>query len=110
METATLKVKKTMDYNFNKLQLEIHPSIVSFHTTFKKGKNAWLSAYVALVNHNVLNEAVAYQIIHTLYGNYCHSNAEETSQLEEMGNDACVFVGYHDKVRNTNSMNKIFKI
>jgi hypothetical protein len=50
-----------------------------------------------------------YQIIHTLYGNYCHSTAEETSQLEEMGNDACVFVGYHNKVRNTNSMNKIFK-
>ena len=72
-------------------------------------KNARLSAYVAPVNHNVLNETVVYQIIHTLYGNYCHSNAEETSQLEEMGNDACVFVGYHDKVRNTNSMNKIFK-
>jgi hypothetical protein len=61
------------------------------------------------VNHNVLNKAVAYQIIHTLYGNYCHSNAEETSQVEEMGYDACVFVGYHDKVRKTNSMNKIFK-
>jgi hypothetical protein len=107
-----LKVKKTMDDNINKLQLEIHPSIVSFLTTSKKDKNArlsLLSAYVAPVNHNVLNEAVAYQIIHTLYGNYCHSNAEETSQLEEMGNDACVFVGYHDKVRNTNSMNKIFK-
>jgi hypothetical protein len=109
METATLKVKKTMDDNFNKLHLEIHPSIVSFLTTFEKDKNARLSAYVAPVNHNVLNEAVAYQIIHTLYGNYCHSNAEETSQLEEMGNDECVFVGYLDKVRNTNSMNKIFK-
>ncbi len=98
-----------MDENFNKLQLEIHPSIVSFLTTFKKDKNAQLSAYVAPVNNNVLNEAVAYQIIHTLYENYCHSHAEETSQLEEMGNDACVFVGYHNKVKNTNSMNKIFK-
>ncbi len=55
------------------------------------------------------NEATVYQIIHTLYGNYCHSNAGQPSQLEEMGSDACVFVGYHDKVSNTNSMNKLFE-
>ena len=50
-----------------------------------------------------------YQIIHTLYGNYCHSNARQTSQLEEMGNDACIFVGFHDKVINTVSLNKLFE-
>ncbi len=109
METLASKTKKSIDENFNKIQLDIHPSIVSFLTTFKKDKNDHLSAYVALVNHNVLNEATAYQIIHTLYGNYCHSNAGQTSQLEEMGNDACVFFGYHDKVSNTNSMNKLFE-
>ncbi len=109
METVTSKTKKTINNNFNKIQLEIHPSIVSFLTTFEKDRNDRLSAYVAPVNHNVLNEATAYQIIHTLYGNYCHSNAGQTSQLEEIGNDACVFVGYHDKVSNTNSMNKLFK-
>jgi hypothetical protein len=109
METATSKTKQTMDDNFNKIQLQIHPSIVSFLTPFEKNKNDFLSAYVAPVNHNVLNEATACQIIHTLYGNYCHSNATQTSQLEEMGNDACVFAGYHDKVRNTNSLNKLFE-
>jgi hypothetical protein len=72
METVTLKTKKTIDDNFNKIQLEIHPSIVSFLTTFQKDRNDGLSAYVAPVNHNVLNEETAYQIIHTLYGNYCH--------------------------------------
>jgi hypothetical protein len=65
METVTSKTKKTIDNNFNKIQLEIHPSIVSFFTTFKKDRNDRLSAYVAPVNHNVLNEATAYQIIHT---------------------------------------------
>ncbi len=78
METVTLKTKKTIDENFNKIRLEIHPSVVSFLTTFKKDRNDCLSAYVALVNHNVLNEATAYQIIHNLYGNYCHSNAGQT--------------------------------
>jgi hypothetical protein len=109
METATSKTKKTIDDNFNKIQLEIHPSIVSFLTTFEKDRNDHLSAYVAPANHNVLNEATAYQIIHTLYRNYCHSNAGQTSQLEETGKDACVFVGYQDKVSNTNSMNRLFE-
>ncbi len=103
------ETKKTIDDNFNKIQLEIHPSIVSFLTTLKKDRNDRLSAYVARVNHNVLNEATVYQIIHTLYGNYCQSNAGQTSQLEAMGNDACVFVGCHDKVSKLNSMNKLFK-
>jgi hypothetical protein len=75
METVTLKTKKTIDDNFNKIQLEIHPTIVSFLTTFEKDRNDRLSAYVPPVNHNALNEATAYQTIHTLYGNYCHSNA-----------------------------------
>ena len=78
METVTSKTKKSIDDNFNKIQLEIHPSIVSFLTTFKKDRNDRLSAYVAPVNHNVLNEATAYQIIHTLYRNYYHSNAGQT--------------------------------
>jgi hypothetical protein len=69
MKTVTSKTKKSIDDNFNKIQLEIHPSIVSFLTTFEKGRNDRLSAYVATVNHNVMNEATAYQIIHTLYGN-----------------------------------------
>ncbi len=77
--------------------------------SYLPSKKNHLSAYVAPVNHNVLNEAIAYQIIHTLYGNYCHSNAGQTSQLEQMGNDACVFVGYHNKVSNSNSMNKLFE-
>jgi hypothetical protein len=101
--------QKTINNNFNKIQLEIHPGIVSFLTTFEKDRNDRLSSYVAPVNRNVLNEATAYQIIHTLYGNYCHSNAGQTSQLEEMGNYACVFVSYHNKVSNTNSMNKLFE-
>ena len=98
-----------MDENFKKIQLEIHPSIVSFLTTFKKDRNDLLSTYVAPVNHNVLNEATVYQIIHTPYRNFCNSNAKQTSQLEEMGNIASVFDGFHNEVMNTVSLNKLFE-
>ena len=107
--TVTLKTKYSMDDNFKKIQLEIHPSIVPFLTTFEKSRFELLMAYVAPVNHNVLNEATVYHIIHTLYGNYCHSNTIQTSQLEEMGNDTCVFVGFRDKVMIYVSLNKLFK-
>jgi hypothetical protein len=36
METVTSKTKKSINDNFNKIQLEIHPSNVSFLTTSKK--------------------------------------------------------------------------
>ena len=68
-----------------------------------------LKAYVATVNHNVLNGSRVYHIIHTLYGNYCHSHATQTAQLEDMGNDACVIVGYHDKVSSVKSLSKLFE-
>ena len=97
METVSLKTKQTLDDNFQKIQLQVHPSIVPFITPFKIIMNK-LKAYAAPVNHNVLNGSRVYHIIHTLNGRYCHSHATQTSQLEDMGNDACIIVGYHDKV------------
>ncbi len=31
-------------------------------------------------------------------GNFYHGDEGKISQMEEMGNDACVLIGYHDKV------------
>ncbi len=31
-------------------------------------------------------------------GNYCHGDKDKISQWEDMGNDATVLIGYHDKV------------
>jgi len=108
METVSLKTKQTLDDNFKKLQLQVHPSIVPFITPFEIIQIK-LKAYVALVNHNVLNWSKKYHIIHTLYGNCCHSHATQTSQLEDMGNDACIIVRYHDKVSSVKSVRKLFK-
>jgi hypothetical protein len=53
------------------------------------------------VNHNTLTSAKAIQTVHTLMGNFCHGDPEKVSQLEDMGNDACLAMGYHNKVRST---------
>ena len=58
-----------------------------------------LQPYIAPVNHNTLSSAKTLQIVHTLLGNYCHGDQTKKSQLENMGNDACLLMGYHDMVR-----------
>ncbi len=58
-----------------------------------------LQPYVALVNYNTLNSAKTLQIVHTLMGNYCHGDQTKKSQLENLGNDGCLLMGYHDTVR-----------
>jgi hypothetical protein len=57
-----------------------------------------LQPFVAPVNHNTLTSAKAIQVVHTLMGNFCHGDSEKVSQLEDMGNDACLLMGYHNKV------------
>ncbi len=58
-----------------------------------------LQPYVAPVNHNTLTSAKTLQIVHTLMGNYCHGDQTKKSQFKDMGNDACLLMGYHDTVR-----------
>ncbi len=58
-----------------------------------------LQPYVAPVNHNTLTSAKTLQIVHTLMQNYCHIEQTKKSQLEDMGNDACLLMRYHDMVR-----------
>jgi hypothetical protein len=51
------------------------------------------------VNHNSLNEAKALNIAHTMLGNFCQGNEDKELQMENMGNDACVVVGFNKMVR-----------
>ncbi len=32
-------------------------------------------------------------------GNFCHGDKDKISQMEDMGNNACLLMGYHNKVR-----------
>ena len=55
---------------------------------------------MAPVDHNVLNETTWINIVHTLMGIFCHESDSKinTTPMEDMGHDACVIVGYHNKV------------
>jgi hypothetical protein len=57
-----------------------------------------LQPFIAPVNHSNLTSAKAMQIVHTLMGNFCHGDKDMISQMEDMGNNACFLMGYHDKV------------
>jgi hypothetical protein len=57
-----------------------------------------LQPFTAPVNHNTLTSAKGIQIVHTSMGNFCNGDKVEISQMEDMGNDACLLTGYHNKV------------
>jgi hypothetical protein len=56
--------------------------------TVKGKKTKVLRAYVAPVNHNVLNEDNSINIAHTMMVNFCHGNESKVLQIEQMGNDS----------------------
>jgi hypothetical protein len=107
LATATSIAKKTNDKSFTKVNCQIHLSVIPFLTPINVKKtydgqldNAKiLQPYVAPMSHNTLTSAKTLQIVHTLMGNYCHGYQTKKSQLEDMGNDACLLMGYHDTVR-----------
>jgi hypothetical protein len=55
--------------------------------------------YVAPVNHNSLNEANAFNIAHTMMGNFCRGDKDKDSHMENMGNNACVVVSFNNMMR-----------
>jgi hypothetical protein len=46
-----------------------------------------------------LNEAKSLNITYSMLGNFCHVDEDKELQLEQMGNDACVVVGFNNTVR-----------
>jgi hypothetical protein len=59
-----------------------------------------LQHFIAPINHNTLTSATVIQIVHTLMGNFCHGDKNKISQMEDMGNNAFLLVGYHNNVRS----------
>ncbi len=55
---------------------------------------------MAPVNHNVLNETTWINIVHTFMGNFVTKMLTKinTMPMEDMGHDACVIEGSHNKV------------
>ncbi len=59
------------------------------------------SSFVDPVNHNYLNGAKTLSIVHTMMGNFCHGDDDKDLHMEQMGTDACVVVGFNNKVRTS---------
>ncbi len=75
--------------------------------TVKEKETKVLRAHVAPFNHNVLNEAKAIIIAHTMMGNLCHCDESKVLQMEQMGNNSCMIVGYHNKVSENSELSII---
>ncbi len=71
------------------------------HSIIMEGAKEYikLQPFIAPINHNTLTSAKAIQIKHTLMGNFCHRDKDKISQMEDMGNGACLLMGYHNKIR-----------
>jgi hypothetical protein len=52
-----------------------------------------LQPFIAPVNHNTLTSAKAIQIVHSSMGNFCHGDKDKISQMEDVGNNACLLMG-----------------
>ncbi len=89
---------KYLDANFTNIMLQVHLTTLPFLTCMDVTENNKLRPFVAPVNHNVLNESKTLSIAHTMMGNFCHGNKKKESQMENMGTDTCVIVGFNNKV------------
>jgi hypothetical protein len=103
-QTTTQKTMKMLESNFKTVSLKINPTVIPFitaTTVYNGKKKMTLRPYLAPVNHNVLNNEKAINIAHTILGNFCHGDETKNSQTETMGMDACMMIGYHNKVSKT---------
>ncbi len=99
-QTTTQKTMTMLDSNFKKVSWNTHPTVLTFLTamTVSQVKKKTTRPYVAPVNHNVLNTEKAINIAHTILGNFCRGDKSKNSQMETMGMDSCMIIGYHNKV------------
>ncbi len=72
--TKTQMSGKYLDPNFPKIMLQVHLTTVPFLTCMDVTENNELHPFVALFNHNFLNEAKTLSIVHTMMGNFCHGD------------------------------------
>jgi len=94
------KMQKEFQKNCVGITLEIRPAMLPFFTAFEvNNENRTLKPYMAPVNHNYLNEITLLKIVHTLLGNFCQESdgVNDTAPLEDMGRDACVIIGCHER-------------
>jgi hypothetical protein len=99
--------KTLFDMAFRKEHWLVHPSIIPFSTPMdvhearveEETVQHGLLVMTAPVNHNKLNQSKTIQIVHTISGNAYQDEQEVTIANQDFGNDVCIIVGYHDKLK-----------
>jgi hypothetical protein len=76
--------------------MKIHPMKVPFFTPMKSNGKS-LAAYIALVNHNRINTGLVVSIACIMLGCYAQDTDKDAFQLQDMGLDAGVLIGYNEK-------------
>ncbi len=96
-QARTREVEERLRDNCDVVHMRIHPSIVPFFTPMKQN-GSFPGAYIAPVNHNKLNTDITVNIASTMMGRFAQDDNKDTSQLQEMGLDAGVVVGYSENM------------
>ncbi len=74
--------------------------MVPFFTSMYKN-GVFPGAYIAPVNHNKIDTCIAVNRDSAMMGRFAQDETKDTSQLQDMGSDAGVVVGYCETpVRN----------
>ncbi len=76
--------------------MRIHSSMEPFFTPMKQNAS-FPGAYIAPVNHNKINTDITVNIASTMMGRFAQDEDKDTSQLQEVGLDVGVVVGYSKK-------------
>ena len=96
-QARTREVEERLRDNCDVVHMRIHPSIVPFFTPMKQN-GSFPGAYIAPVNHNKINTDITVNIASTMMGRFAQDDNKDTSQLQEMGLDAGVVVGYSENM------------
>ncbi len=95
-QAKTSDVEELLRDNCDVVHMRIHPTMVPFFTPMMLN-GSFPGAYIAPVNHNKINTGIAVNIASTMMGRFAQDETKDTSQLQEMGSDAAVVVGYSKK-------------
>ena len=94
MKDTLFLQEHTENYN-----VQINPSIIPFITMMNvDDEKRFLHPYVAPVNHNELNNTKTKEIMYSIL-DYGNSDGKNVSQLNNLGNDAVILIGFQDNVR-----------
>jgi hypothetical protein len=95
-QARTSDVEELLRDNCDVVHMTIHPTMMPFFTPMKQN-GSFPGAYIAPVNHNKINTGITGNIASTMMGRFAQNESKDSSQLQEMGSDAGVVVGYSKK-------------